>query len=223
MKILVFLGMLIWTTGLFAQSFTFEVKGRINESEGEKYAYLYSAGNKDLFLKVPVVGGTFKFKSNADLDGSLLRWSIIFVEGRNNVTAAEVKKNLESKSWLPGGTPKIINIILENIDLDIKQGSQINYAKITSEGVFNKQLKELRNTGNTKGINAFDFIKKYPNSPVSLDELQSAVNFSKILPEAKIKQVFGGSPKQMYMMLSNRLKQSKEGKLIKIKIDEGKK
>jgi len=223
MKILVFLAMLIWSTSLFAQLFTFEVKGHIEDAERAKYAYLYSAGNKNLFLKVPLVGGNFKFNSNANLDGSLLRWAVIFVETRDNVTAAEVKKNLNSNTWILGGTPKIKSIILENIDLEVKKGSQINYAKIAGGGVFNKQLEELDANGNVNKINLFDFIKKYPNSPVSLLKLKGLVNFLKVLPAAKFEQIYGGSPQQMYVMLSDHLKQSKEGKLIKTKIDEVKK
>ncbi|WP_412467235.1 hypothetical protein [Pedobacter sp. KLB.chiD] len=222
MKILVFLAMLFWSTGLFAQWFTFEVKGHIDDAEKAKYAYLYSAGNRNIFLKVPLVGGNFKFSSTANLDGSLLRWAVIFVETRDNVTAAEVKKNLDSKTWRLGGTPKIKSIILENVDLDITKGSQINYAKIAGGGTFNKQLEELGSNGNVDKINLFDFIRKYPNSPVSLLKLQGLVNFLKVLPAAKFEQIYGGSPQQMYAMLSDRLKQSKEGKLIKTKIDEGK-
>lgn len=223
MKILVFLVMLVGSTSLFAQSYTFEVRGHIKGTESAKYAYLYSAGAKDLFLKIPLVDGTFKFNSTANLDGNLLRWAVLFVETRNNVTAVEVKKNLDSMIWLPGGTPKIKSIILENINLDINSGSQINYAKITGGGVLNKQLEELRSNGNAKKIKAFDFIKKYPNSPVSLLELQGVIKFYNILSANEFQQIYGGSPKQMYVTLSERLKQSKEGKLIKIKIDEGKK
>lgn len=223
MKILVFLGLLITSTSLFAQQFAFEVKGQIQDTEKAKYAYLYSAGNKGLFLRVPLVNGTFKFKSNADLDGNLLRWGIIFVEARNNVTAVEVKKNLDTQTWLPGGTAKIKNIILEDIDLDITQGSQINYPEIVGGGIFNKQLKEITATGSAKKINSFEFIKKYPNSPVSVLELETVARFSVEVPAAKIEKVFGGSPQEMYAMLSDRLKQSKEGKAVKMKIEAGKK
>ncbi|MEH3112018.1 hypothetical protein [Pedobacter terrae] len=203
--------------------FKFEVKGHIDDAEKAKYAYLYSAGNKNLFLKVPLVDGNFKFNSNTNLDGSLLRWAVIFVETRDNVTRAEVKNNLDSKTWRVGGTPNIKRIILENVDLAVSKGSQINYAKIAGGGVFNKQLGELGDSGNADRINLFDFIKKYPNSPVSLLNLQGAVKFLKVLPAAKFEQIYGGSAQQMYAMLSDRLKQSKEGKLIKTKIDEGKK
>ncbi|KIA89178.1 hypothetical protein OC25_25630 [Pedobacter kyungheensis] len=223
MKILVFLGLLVTSTSLFAQQFAFEVKGHIQDTEKAKYAYLYSAGNKGLFLRVPLVNGTFKFKSNADLDGNLLRWGIIFVEARNNVTAAEVKKNLDTQTWLPGGTAKIKNIILEDIDLDITQGSQINYPEIVGGGIFNKQLKEITATGSAKKINSFEFIKKYPNSPVSVLELQGIANFLEVLSLAKFEQTFGGSPQKMYAMLSDRLKESKEGKAVKMKIEARKK
>ncbi|WP_293744892.1 hypothetical protein [uncultured Pedobacter sp.] len=220
MRTLFFLCMLLSSTGLFAEQIKFDIQGKVKEPNGSKYAYLYSKGDKDLFMKVPLINGSFKFSSAVDLEKKLLRWGLIFLDARGDIKVEDIEKNLRNKTWVPGGTPKLKVIILEDVDLNILKEQEMNYLTISGKGQLNKQVKELDGNGNAKQLKLAEFIKKYPDSPVGVDYLKSVPKYLKVLPIEKIKEVFGNTPQAILAMLSPRLRNSAEGKSIRADIEK---
>lgn len=218
MKNLLTLVILLSALNLFAQKLPFEINGTIKAYGNSKFAYLYSKGEKDLFLRVPLVNGKFNFKGETDLDGELVKFGLLFVDARNNVTAGEVETKLKKGTWIPEGTAAIERLILEDITLEITESGQINYPKIVGGGVLNKQLKECTDTDPAKKVKLLDFVKKYPDSPVGVLQMQSAVRFLKIPQFNGFDKVFGSS-REIYASFSDRLKQTRQVITLKKDID----
>lgn len=214
---------LLFVGSLHAQTIKFTIEGVVQNPKNAKFAYLVSnstvAGKPDLFLVKPMDGNHFQLSATSDLEGKLLRDGFIFIDERGDITLSEVKLNLKQKVWFVGGSANLKKIFLEDVKLNIENPYNLEPAKIISGGNYLQQTKAASKALRDKTLLAF--VKQNSDSPIALMEVGNIITFTRVS-----NFVFGpnfGSPAELYGALSNRLKQSAEGKAIKKKLNEAEK
>ena len=100
--------------------------------------------------------------------------------------------------------------------MDIESQEKLVNATISSGGTLTNELQEKELAVSQRKIP--DFVKKHPDSPVSLTALMTSIKFYK-LDIARAESRFG-YPKELFALLSERLKLSKQGLLLKQEIAE---
>jgi hypothetical protein len=211
---------LLFVGSLHAQTIKFTIEGVVQNPKNAKFAYLVSnapvAGKPDLFLVRTMEGNHFKLSATSNLEGALLREGFIFIDERGDITLAEVKAKIKQRVWFVGGSANLKKLFLEDVKLDIENPYNLEPAKIVSGGIYLQQSQDaLKAFGERKLL---DFIKENADSPVALMEVSRSLGYirlSKLVAAPNF-----GSPVEMYGALSNRLKQTKEGKAIKKRLDE---
>ncbi|MGM9476843.1 hypothetical protein ACS5PU_10440 [Pedobacter sp. GSP4] len=202
---------------LSAQVITFKIEGSIIDSTNAKYAYLVGPSKKDtLFKNVKIVEGSFLFNDSCDLDKEFFRYGFIFFDDRPNVSLAEIASKLKTRIWLVGASNELRYIVLEDIKLSFQKAADAKNAKIMKDGIFAKQIEELNKM--RKSYTTSEFIKQHPDSPVSLYCLIGNVNFYEAPVEKSALEEMWGNPKELFEILSDRLKNSVLGKELKLKI-----
>lgn len=200
-----------------AQTVQFNVKGTVNNHEKPNYAYLVNSGGRQLFMMTPIVNGAFQFKGSADLEGEFLKYAYLILDERANITAEEANSKLKQRVWNVRETPSLISFVLEDITFEIEAPEKVNSAKVVEGGFMTKQSKEYGQAIRDK--DQITFIKKYPDSPIGLYGLQVLLRFFE-LPDKDKSEGTWGDPREMYGLLSERLKGSKQGIALKKKLDE---
>ncbi|RLJ77399.1 hypothetical protein [Pedobacter alluvionis] len=223
MRKLIFCFVLLFVGSLQAQTIKFTVEGLVQKPKNAKFVYLVSetlvVGKPDLFLVMPMEGNQFKIPATCNLEGGLLRKGFIFLDERGDITLNDVKSKIKQKVWFVGASANLKSIYLEDVKLDIENPYNLQSAKIIGGGIYLQQSKDATQALRDKKF--LSFIKKNADSPVALSELDNFILFANI--PGFIKDFDFSSPMQLYGALSSRLKNSKEGKAVKKKIDEGKK
>ncbi|WP_025142038.1 hypothetical protein [Pedobacter jeongneungensis] len=223
MRKLIFCFALLFVGSLHAQTIKFTVEGIVQKPKNSKFAYLVSlapvAGKPDLFLVRPMEGNRFLLSATSDLEGNLLRDGFIFLDERGDITLEEVKSKIKQKLWFVGGSANLKTIYLEDIKLDIENPYNLQSAKIIEGGIYLQQLKDAMQALRDRKL--LTFVKQNADSPVALSEVGNFIRFANI--PGFFKAFDFSSPMELYGALSNRLKNSKEGKAVKKKIDEEKK
>lgn len=213
---------------LFAQTISFDINGVVNDTNHVKYAYLTTLSQQipissdKIFMSTPIIDGKFNFKGVFDLNGKDYQHACIFLDDRGNISKEEVKSKFKQLIWVAGREKNMRIIILENIDIKIAQKDQVINSEIISGGFFtiqkDKESIAVRN-GNREMI---EFIKKYSDSPVALEAVESITNLTIDSNKDKLESMLG-TPSELYNLLSVKLRTSKRGLVLKKKIDEKKK
>jgi hypothetical protein len=225
MKGFITLSILSISLSLSAQTIKFNVHGTVKITKNAKYAYLSTLSQQipisspKIFIVAPIVNGHFQLSGKFDLEGKILQYGCVFLDERGDITKEELQLKFKELVWVTGRDSHLRKIILENLGLEIEQRDQMIASKIISGGIMTKQLDEQTQAikaGNRKFI---EYIKKYPDSPVSLAAVME--NNSVFYPPKKEKhESWYGLPLESYLLLSPRLKHSKEGVQLKKDIDQ---
>lgn len=225
MKVFITLIILSICFSLSAQTIKFNVQGTIKNTKNAKYAYISTLSQQipisspKIFIVAPIVNGRFQLNGTFDLDGKLLQYACVFVDERGDITKEELQFKFKELVWVTGRDSHLRKIILENLALEIGQRDQMIVSKIMSGGTMTKQLDEQTQSVRAGDRKFIEYIKKYPDSPVSLVAIQE--NNSLYYPPKKEKhESLYGLPSELYPLLSTRLKHSKEGIQLKKDIDQ---
>ncbi|MET3115608.1 hypothetical protein AAKU52_003358 [Pedobacter sp. CG_S7] len=221
MKGLITLTILLISFSLSAQSVKFNLQGSVKDTKNAKFAFISTLSQQvtisspKIFMVTPIVNGKFQFNDTFDLEGKQYQNACVFVDERGNISKEELAFKFKQLVWVTGRENHLRRIILENIKLDIEQRDQMITSKIVSGGTLTKQLDENNQAVRDKNRKLLEFIKKYPDSPVSLIAVKD--NNSIFDPSNKEKYESNyGLPSELFILLSERLRKSKEGlKLIK--------
>ncbi len=203
---------------LAAQTVSFSIQGTLKEQGKGKYIYLYSTNGQQVFSKYPIQGNAFKITGKAELEGEFYKTAVLFIDERGDISAQEVKSKLDQGIWRPGMTPQLRTVVLEDMVLEIPEPDKLNELQIVSGGILSRQSNEASTA--VSGRNVKEFIEKYPDSPVSLHVLQPLIRLFGVAPARDELIGVYGEPKQLYGLLSDRLKNSKRGLALKKALDE---
>ena len=198
-----------------AQTINYKIEGKIKNPENSKYAYLIIRGKKPIVK--PIINGEFIFKDTIDLGLGFYKGGYLLLENRGNITSEEVSSKLKQGIWKLGVTSNLKNIALEDIKLDI-EGSNIIDAAIIEGGELTRQMDELNQERKINNFKAF--IIKYPDSPVSISFISSILYSFGIPMELAELERRHGSPRELFPLLSEKLRMSKKGIEVKRSIDE---
>ena len=199
-----------------AQTVHYNITGTIKNPENAKYAYLIIRGKKA--FAEPIVDGKFSFKDTIALGPGFYRGGYLLLDNRGNITAEEVDSKLRQQVWRMGVTPNLRNIALEETQFAIETADKLLDATIVRGGELTRQMaefSEFRKERNFKG-----FVLKYPDSPVSISFISSIPrSFGLPMELEEIERRFG-SPRELFPLLSERLRTSEKGMEVKRVIDE---
>ncbi|MDR6784079.1 hypothetical protein ABIE26_002532 [Pedobacter africanus] len=224
MKALITLILISNTYLVFAQDVNFNIQGRIEDTKNAKYAYLSTLSQRipissdKIFMITPIVDGKFGFQGVFDLQGRTYQQACVFVDERGNISKEELLSKFRKLVWVIGREENLREIILEDLTLDIDEPAKIIYSKVVERGTLTKQLDEY-NENSRSGRKMLDFVKKYPDSPFTFEVIRSLT--SVIVPANRDRiESKTGSLSGLYALLSERLKNSKEGISLKQQIDK---
>jgi hypothetical protein len=199
-----------------AQIVHYNISGIIKDAEQAKYAYLIIRGKKAFVT--PVIDGKFSFKDTIALGPGFYRGGYLLLDTRGNITVEEVDSKLKQQVWRMGVTPNLRNIALEETQFAIEAGDKLLDATIVKGGELTRQMKELDEFRKERNFKAF--VLKYPDSPVSISFISSIPrSFGIPMALEKIEQRVG-SPRELFPLLSERLRTSEKGIEVKRIIDE---
>jgi hypothetical protein len=200
---------------LFAQTkINYNITGVIKNKTNAKYAYLVKSA--EIFNKTPIVNSSFNFKSSIDLGDDLFKAVYLFVSERDNYTYEEVKNLQEQGVMRLGYDENSKVVVLEDISLEIENPEELKNAKIISGGFLTKQWIE-KDLAITQGeIPAF--VKAHPDSPISINLMQGSIRFYKL--DIERAETRFGNLKELFALLTEKLRLSKQGVLLKKAIDE---
>ncbi|MBC6111166.1 hypothetical protein ACFOG5_18995 [Pedobacter fastidiosus] len=222
MKLRILFLLAISSLSLNAQVINFNVQGTVQKIQKAKFVYLVSLnevkGKPDLFMISPLVNGQFQVSGKSNLDGALLRYGFLFLDERGDISLEDVKLNIKSNKWFVGGTACLKSIILENVKLEFENPFNISNSKILDGGFYLKQYEEVMLTWKNRDLP--EFVKKYPDSPFSLIEIERLYNMSTSPIGGKMGVAQFGSPKDLFAALSPRMKKTKQGIELKRKMDQ---
>ncbi|NQX41423.1 hypothetical protein SAMN05421820_10733 [Pedobacter steynii] len=218
MKISAGLFFLFMPVLLNAQSVHFNIQGTVKNLGDAKYAYLATPHDGKIFIKAPIVNNVFSFIGTDSLD-RLYSPTCIFIDEKDNITKDELKSKIDQGVWILGREGRLKRIILEDLKFSIEDQEKMNAAEIISGGVMTKQFEEKTLCVRAKNRSLITFIKKYPDSPVSLIAVQEVAKFWELSIKDRVENMWG-SPMELYALLSKELKASKQGIAVKERIDE---
>lgn len=200
----------------FSQTLSYHITGKIKSGQASKYAYIVNHGQSGFLLKTEVVKGAFNFSGDIESKGAYYRTAILFLDERPDITIEEIKSKIKQQIWMPGRDLNIKALAMENLTILIDSTDNIKDAAVVEKGSYTALMAELNLARKEK--NVLSFIKKYPDSHLSLDEINSKLKYFS-LNLARAETVFG-FPEAEYHLLSERLKSSKQGIEVKRQIDE---
>ncbi len=200
----------------FSQTFPYNITGKISADHTPKYAYIVNYGQAGFLLKTQVVKQTFNFAGVIESKGAYYRTATLFLDDRDDITLDEIKSKFKQQIWMPGRDRNIKALAMENLTLIIDSAENLKNAEVLEKSSYTALMDELSLARKDK--NEITFIKKYPDSPVSLDEIGATLKYFK-LNLVRAETAFG-SPEVKYNLLSERLKLSEQGIAVKKQIDE---
>jgi hypothetical protein len=219
MKILLFLTFLyLCSSNVTAQTVPFNVQGTIQQADKAKYAYLIGSST-DLFLVQSVRDAKFEFSGTYLPQGIFYPGVFIFLSEEGNYKIEELKAKSKIEAWVLGRTPEAKFLVLEDLKFDIAGKDKVNTATIIAGGVLNKQYEEMKQAKRDRNIKRY--ILKYPDSPFNIGPIESIIRAMGLPGDLnEIERKWGGAAKDLYSLLSDRLKNSKEGIELKKRMDE---
>lgn len=225
MKYIITLVILFNSIILLAQPIKFNIQGELKNNEHAKFAYLSTLSQQTtisspkIFIISPIINGKFSFKGIFNLEGKDYQQACVFVDERSNISKEELASKFKQLIWIIGRENNLRLIVLEDLKLKIEGQDQMKVSEITAAGKLTKQLDELHLASVKGNKELLVFIKKYPDSPISFDEVKALTNMAQASNEDKIESRWG-SPVEQYALLSSRLKKSIKGILLKKQLDE---
>lgn len=177
-----------------------KINGTLTDQSFYKYAYLYISKTKELSV-TPIVANKFQFNIANQKEAIL---GIMFLGLDSLKTYDDVIQN--------GIVGNRISRLIALEDLDIKIDENINTA-IINGGSLNKDLDQMSST--SRSLDFKPFFEQHPDSPIALIFLKSLTAISKNHLLAQYVDC-----KTYYNDLSDRLKNSSEGKEVWAKIND---
>jgi len=211
---------------IFSQITKFTVSGTLKDVKQAKFAYLSTLSQRipisspKVFIVAPVINGKFEFVGTFDLEGKEYQHACVFVSDRGNISREELESKFRQLIWLVGRENNLRGIILEDVQLEADSPDKMSNAVVVGGGILTQQLDESNEAFKIKNRKMLEFVKKYPDSPVSFDAVSS---ISEPSPKYKRERLNGiwGSPTELYNLLSERLRNSKKGQELKRMILQG--
>lgn len=220
MRAFIVLYLLIQSFLSSGQTITFNVAGLVKNTENAKFAYLTTLSQQipissdKIFMVTPIKSGKFNFNGNFSLQGKDFQYACVIIDERGDISKDELQSKFKELIWVTGREENIRIIILENIKLDIQKRDETITAKIITGGVFTKQRDELDVAVRSRNKKVLEFIKKYPDSPLSFTEVEETAEFISSFNKDKIESRVG-SLTDLYNALSNKIRLSNRGLALK--------
>lgn len=191
-KLLTFL-LLFISSQLYSQNKMATINGVVH-NKIFTYAYLYDFENKE--TKVCQIAGD-KFKFELEIEKELKIYRLFLGSESSILPENQIEHRIQDRS----GTRMIA---LENMNIDITDGVK---SAIIYGGELNKSLDEMNKS--IENLDRDNYFEKFPDSPVSILYLKTLVSLSK-------HPMFGSeiNVKSYYTKLSERLKNSEDGKIL---------
>ena len=209
------IGLMLFSSQLKAQEITYAIKGEIKTKPKEAY-YAYMVRKDEIFEKSAIVKGTFSFEGKTNLGEDQFKSVYIIIDKSATITLAELISKEKNQIWVPGRDENTKTVVLEEVSLIADSVQNIRDAKITTGGI--KTLKLDERTQALKERKLPEFIKANSGSMLSLGAIEQVIKYYRLAPE-RAERAFGNI-KEMYNTLTDELKQTEKGKLLKKQIDE---
>jgi hypothetical protein len=190
---LITLLLILISSQLYSQNKIATINGLVH-NKTFTYAYLYDFDNKETKV-CQIVADKFKFE--LEIEKELKIYKLFLGSESSILPENQIEHRIQDRS----GTRMIA---LEN--MDVKIADRIKSA-IIEGGELNKALDEMNKS--IENLDRDNYFEKFPDSPVSILFLKSLVSLSK-------HPMFGSeiNVKSYYAKLSERLKNSEDGKIL---------
>ena len=207
---------------LKAQITKFTVKGVVADTAGARYAYLTSLlrrtalSSNQYFQMVPIKNGKFEFSGTVDLKGKPNQYGMLIIHRRGNISKKDMESKLDNFLWPSRGTSDYKELILENMVLSIPSATQVKKARVIAGGAFTALDDAYADTYADGMKDLVALMRAHPDDLASLNMV--ANNVAGFSYRDTIK-TYWGTPLTLFNLLSDRLKNSKEGKALKMRLD----
>lgn len=209
-KYLIFFFLTI-SQSVYCQTKTYKISGLVGDLGNAKYAYLYIAGEP--LIKELVINNRFKVEGLDTLKIDSYKFGYLFLDERDDISADEIKLNLERRIWTTTRPDYVKYIILEDICFEITSPDKIKEANIKMEGKLNELLAKSLIAAKSFKLN--EFVLENSDSPMSLDVLSGIVKYAALTNTYPF-----GNPLELFNLLSERMKKTEKGKNIRNMIDD---
>ncbi|WP_316834414.1 hypothetical protein [Pedobacter nutrimenti] len=224
MKYIITLFLVFFTLFSFSQTIRYRIQGKVKDTSEVNFVYLASLPKKlpsttlEIFKVVSIKNGEFEFNGSCNLDEDLFKYGILFMDKRPNVTDKEVLSKLSNLIWVAGREDNLKRILFEDMQLQIENSDRMRTSTIVDGGILTRQKDELAKIYTDGNKQLVEFIRKYPDSPLSLDALALLTEIINIKNKDRLENKAGMPPNEMYNLLSDRLKKSKNGISLKTEL-----
>lgn len=190
---LITLLLILISSQLYSQNKSATINGLVH-NKIFTYAYLYNSETKE--TKVCQITAD-KFKFELGIEKELKIYKLFLGSESSILPENQIEHRIQDRS----GTRMIA---LENMNIDITDGVK---SAIIEAGELNKSLDEMNKS--IENLDQDNYFEKFPDSPVSILYLKTLVSLSK-------HPMFGSeiNVKSYYTKLSERLKNSEDGKIL---------
>lgn len=209
------IGLMLCSSQLKGQEIKYTIKGEIKTKPKEVY-YAYMVRKGEIFEKSAIINGSFSFEGKTNLGDDEFKSVYIITDKSATITLTELLSKEKNQLWIPGRDENTRTVVLEEISLIADSVQNIRDAAIIAGGI--KTLKVDERTRALKENKLPEFIKANPNSMLSLGALEQLIKYYRLAPE-RAERAFGNI-QEMYNVLTENLKQTERGKLLKKQIDE---
>ena len=183
MRVIITLCLFINSLISLGQTIKFKVDGIVKNTKHAKFAYLTTlsqqipiSSNK-IFMVTPINNGKFSFKGMFNLEGKDYQYACDIIDERGNITKEELTSKFKQLIWVTGIEKNIRLIILENLSLDVLESDQTISSKILSGGFLTNHRDKLGTAIKERNKKVLEFVKTYPDSPISFDEVEELASF----------------------------------------------
>ncbi|TDO20822.1 hypothetical protein [Pedobacter duraquae] len=217
--ILLFLMGPLWLT---AQNINYVIDGQILDTTNARYAYLMTISyqvalsSDKVFQVEPVTDGKFEFKGNFDLAGRPYQEASIFFSRRGNISKEEIQSKYRNFVW-PSRYDRVVKTItLDSMTLEVSSAINARDAKIVAGGKLAALYDAYALSSKNDYKDVLELIKHNPDSQATFDTINSLSGRFSYKDEIP---TFWGTPLTLFPLLSERLRNSQAGKILKAKID----
>ena len=207
---------------LKAQIKKFTIKGIVADTAGARYAYVTSLirrtalSSDQYFQGARIINGKFEISGTVDLKGKPNQYGMVIIHRRGNISKKEIESKFEHFVWPGLGATGYRDLVLEDMVLSIASVAQVKNAKVIEGGAFTAIDDAYRNAyaDGMKGLVAV--MRAHPDDLASLNMVSNNADGFSYRDTIK---TYWGTPATLFNLLSERLKNSKEGKALKLRID----
>jgi peroxiredoxin len=211
---------LVWSFMGWTQTISFKINGSVKDTTHAKFAYLTTTtqqitiASDKVYMVVPVKNGNFEFKGEFNLEGKPYQYACVFLDDRGDISKAEADSKFKNFIWVAGRNDHLRIVVLEDLNLEIKEKDSMMVSKIIAGGSFTKQNDDYGLAIRAANKKLVTFLRRYPDSPMSFEMASQTIKGIGDNNRESNEQRYG-SASELFLALSEKQRNSVAGLALK--------